>query len=152
MKNSRIIIIPFAIAALLSLALIQFMTQQGAKKELTAKPYYELYASYFEVKEEYRIFLMVNPSEATDEFVSKYFTPSFIGETSARMKETGHGDHPIKIYLLHHSNILPYGWYKSELNISMNFDLSVLYQHTYLTVTISADAKTLEECTIDIYP
>ena len=34
------------------------------------------------------------------------------------------------------SEELPYGWEKSDANISANFDLSAFYRHTALRVTV----------------
>jgi len=52
----------------------------------------------------------------------------------------------IFLLILLASEELPYGWEKSDANISANFDLSALYRHTALRVTVPVGAGSFAEC------
>ena len=149
MKKLRAVIISAVILALACSVCICLYNLYTEKKELNQLLGYELYSAYVESREEYRAYYMVNPNKDSQSVIYEIFTDSFISEIIAKMKDTGFGDHPIKVYLIYPSDDLPYGWNKSELNISCNFDLSVFHQNTYCTVTVPFAAESINDCTLE---
>ena len=130
MQKLRAVIISVAVLALVCALFICLFISYTEKKELYQLTCYELYSSYVKVREEYRVYYMVNPNKDSNSVIYEIFTDSFITEIITKMKNTGYGDYPIRVYLISPSDELPYGWKKSELNISSNFDLSVFHYCT----------------------
>lgn len=149
MKKLRIVLLSTALLILICPILIRLHASHKEQKELNKLSHYELYSSYVKIREEYRVFLMVNPNRDSGSVMDQIFTDAFIAQTISDMKATGFGDYPIKVYLVQPSDELPYGWKKSELNISTNFDRSIFHRNTYCTVTIPFVAKSLQDCFLE---
>ena len=149
MQKLRAGIISVVILVSVCALLICFVTAYTEKKELNQLTCYELYSSYVKVRGEYRVYYMVNPNKDRESVIYEIFTDSFITEIIAKMKNTGYGDYPIRVYLISPSDELPYGWKKSELNISSNFDQSVFHRNTYSTVTVPFEAENIHDCILE---
>ena len=149
MKKLRIMLISTMAIVLIFMTANLLYVSYTEQKELYNQPYYELYSSYYKVRDEYRMFLMVNPHKSKEAILEEIFTESFIKDTITRFGNTGYGEHVIRVYMISPSEELQYGWEKSEGNISANFDQSVFHRNTYCIVTISFHAKNLQECTIE---
>ena len=150
MKRFRIIIFLSVMVIILIFCVTNhWYISYTEQQELKHLPYYELYSSYYQVREEYRMFLMVHPQKTGESSIGEIFTEDFIRDTITKFENTDHGTYPIQVYLIAPSEELPYGWEKSELNISANFDQSAFHRNTYCRVTIPFDAETLQECAIE---
>lgn len=151
--KSKIIICISIIATIISLLLLpNFIRVQKLKQQ----DYYPLYYTYIAMDKEYRMFYMLN-TESVNENEVKIIIKNIIDDefiTSLRDEEIYNefGEHSIMLYFLLPSKELPYGWQKSELNITMNFDHSAFYRNTKVLVTVPVDAKTVDDCLIEDYP
>ena len=149
MKRLRIAAIIVVVLFLLGVIAVQVYRSHTEQKELEKLSCYKLYSSYFQIRDEYRVYYMVNPDHGKDTVVGELLSDSYIGEIMTEMENTGHGEYPIIVYLISPSDELPYGWKKSELNISANFDLSVFHRNAYCTITIPVDAKSIHDCILE---
>ncbi|MBQ3614890.1 MAG: hypothetical protein II993_02680 [Anaerotignum sp.] len=121
------------------------------RKVLREEAYYELYHSYIKRDDQYRVYLMLNDEKNNTDGLPACFDDTFVVDTAAEMYATGFGEHPIVVYMLWPCEEIPYGWQKSELNISMNFDFATFHQNTIWLLTIPRGATTLEECVWEEY-
>ncbi|MBQ7921461.1 MAG: hypothetical protein IJ325_02650 [Clostridia bacterium] len=116
-------------------------------KALREKPYYELYHSYIQRDEQYWVYLMLNDRIVDPGSRHTVFDDRFVADTLLSMHATGFGEYPVVVYMVYPSEALPYGWQKSELNISMNFDEAVFHQNTLWRLIIPGSAKGMGDCT-----
>ena len=115
-------------------------------KTLREKAYYELYHSYIKRDDHYWVYLMLNDEKIGTDALPACFDDTFVTDTVAEMYATGFGECPIVVYMLLPCEEIPYGWQKSELYISMNFDRAVFHRSTVWKLTIPRNATVLADC------
>lgn len=152
----RITILALILLILAVRGITSCYNEQSRYNDLVEAGHYELYFTYIARDREYHLFLLMHESPKDTESLKTY-AASIIEEkhliTDLRSRETYRkfGDHPITIHFMQPNEEIPYGWEKSELNISMNFDQSAFYRATVLTVEIPIGVMTAANCSYNIY-
>lgn len=142
MKKVKVIVLIMLSTLIFSIILFNLYTQISEQKKLDDQDYYELYSSYYDLREEYRMFFLlngekINKESNTDTYTETYIlesliTEEFISQCVKKAQSLDFGNYPIKVYILIPSKEIPYGWQKSNQNISTNFDQSAFYKTKFV--------------------
>lgn len=124
--------------------------KQKRRQELSEKYSYEIYSSYVVTREAYYVYVMCNPEYTLNDIMAQKFTDEFFVSLKSKIDDTEIPKVSAKIYFMIPSEELPYGWEKDELNISLNFDMSIFHRHTACIVTIPYGADSFDECNIEM--
>lgn len=119
------------------------------QEELSEMYSYEVYSSYIAKTEEYKIFLMCNPEYTLNDVIIEKLSDEYLESLKNKIDDVGNPRAPTRIYMMIPSEELPYGWEKSELNISMNFDTSIFYRQTECIIIVPYGATSLNECSFN---
>ncbi len=152
----RIVILALILVIIIVKGVVFCCEKQSRYNALVEAGSYELYFTYIARDSDYRLFLLLydppaNPDQLKSRAASIIEEENLITDLHSRETYREFGDHPIRIYFLQPNEEIPYGWEKSELNISMNFDQSAFYRAAVLTAEIPADALTAGDCIYELY-
>ncbi len=122
--------------------------QARHRQELSEMYSYEVYTSYMATREAYYVYVMCNPEYTLSDIIAQKLIDQYLISLKSKIDgaETPHA--PTEIYLMTPSDELPYGWEKSELNISLNFDRSVFHRHTVCIITIPYGSDSFDDCRV----
>ncbi len=127
---------------------MKHIDQAKRQHELSKTYSYEIYSSYIAIREVYCVYVMCNPEYTLSDIMAQKFTHEYFVSLKAKIDDTETPKEATDIYLMIPSNELPYGWEKSELNISTNFDQSIFHRHTVCIITIPYGANSFDDCNI----
>ena len=128
---------------------IKHIAQAKRQQELSELDSYEVYSTFVAIRNAYHVFVMCNPEYTISDIIALKITDEYIDSLKSKSYTTERSDMPIIIYLMMPSAELPYGWEKSELNISTNFDHAVFHRHTMCRITIPHGAASTDDCVIE---
>ena len=150
--RTRIILSVVLCLVLVSPILIKVGTshikQAIRQRELSDMYAYKIYFSYAAVRERYEGYIMCNPEYTMEEIQEQIFTEETFASLKKHIDEGGFPVNPTRLYLVAPSDEIPYGWEKSELHISTNFDQAILRQQSLYMIDVPYGAKSLKKCSV----
>lgn len=120
------------------------------KRELSQKPSYEVYKTYIANRNVYHIYVMCNPEYPLSEIMVQKFSDDYFLSLKSKIDALEVSEIQTNIYMMMPSE-LPYGWEKSELDISCNFDTSVFYRQSVCVITVPYGADSFDDCKISFF-
>jgi len=162
MDKKRIAVITVCIAGLIGLFMcffgIDIIKSAIRKNELRKLPYYIVYDSYHSYhRDTFDIYVMVNNEKEESkisDYINNIISDSFISEMRDVPKTNPldgnlyklYGDHDIWVHFLFPTSDLPYGWEKTYLDISYNFQFDAITRAEKAKLIIPIDASKPNEC------
>ena len=145
----RIAIFAFLLIILCSVFVGKYIAKKNRMDELSEKYCYEVYFKYIENRQSYSLYFMCNPDYTVENIIENVITDEFLFSLQQRIDNSGKPKAAAVVYMMSPTKEIPYGWKKSNLNISCNFDISVFHRNTVCIVKIPYGAESLGECAID---
>ena len=151
-KKARVVLSIVLFSSLVLICIVgigmNHIEQAMRQKGLSQMYSYEVYASYIATREVYYVYEMCNPIYTLSDIMTQKFTNEYFKSLKSKIDNAEMSNISTEIYLMLPSEELPYGWEKSELNISMNFDQSIFHRHTVCIITVPYGASTFDDCSI----
>ena len=145
----RVIICIIVLLLICTMMLVKHFEQESRMKELSLAYTYEVYFTYVENRQSYHLYLMCNPNFSITDIIENAFTDEYFNSLKSRIDKANTPSAQTTVFLMNPTDEIPFGWEKSNLNISCNFDASIFRQNTICRITIPHGALTLANCEIE---
>ncbi len=145
----RIVACIFVLLLVLTIFLTNYFEDMSRIKELYSKYAYEVYFTYIENRQTYRLYFMCNPDYTLTDIIENTFTTEYLGLLQTNIAAANTPPAQTTVFLMTPTEEIPYGWEKSNLNISCNFDLSTFHNNTICKIYIPYGASVIDSCTIE---
>lgn len=145
----RTVVCIFALLLTITVILSNYFENVSRIKGLYSKYAYEVYFTYVENRQIYRLYLMCNPNYKLTSIIKNTFTTEYLKSLQANIANANTPSAQTTVFLMTPTEEIPYGWEKSNLNISCNFDISVFHNNTICKIYIPYGASDINSCTIE---
>ncbi len=145
----RVVVCILVLLLVITMLLANHFENMSHIKELSSKYAYEVYFTYIENRQTYRLYLMCNPDYSITTIIENIFTPEYFDLLRTNIATANTPPAQTTVFLMTPTKEIPYGWEKSNLNISCNFDISIFNNNTVCKIYIPYGAFDIDSCTIE---